>query len=161
MIRSDSAGTAGPGKGTQAKRLVAERYGIPQLSTGDMLRAARAAGTELGKKVAAIMDSGALVSDEIVIDAVLKKHGQSIDSVILLAVDETALLSRIEKRFKEEGRADDNPETYKVRLQKYKEQTEPLVAFYKKTGKVVTVDGMAAVEAVAKDVGAAVDAIQK
>ena len=80
---------------------------------------------------------------------------------ILLAVDETALLSRIEKRFKEEGRADDNPETYKVRLQKYKEQTEPLVAFYKKTGKVVTVDGMAAVEAVAKDVGAAVDAIQK
>jgi adenylate kinase len=191
MINLVLFGAPAAGKGTQAKRLVAER-GFLQLSTGDMLRAARAAGTELGKKVAAIMDSGALVSDEIVIalieaeldahkdaagfifdgfprtvpqaealDAVLTKHGQSIDSVILLAVDETALLGRIEKRFKEEGRADDNPETYKVRLQKYKEQTEPLVAFYKKTGKVVTVDGMAAVEAVAKDVGAAVDAIQK
>lgn len=191
MINLVLFGAPAAGKGTQAKRLVAER-GFLQLSTGDMLRAARAAGTELGKKVAAIMDSGALVSDEIVIalieaeldahkdaagfifdgfprtvpqaealDAVLNKHGQSIDSVILLAVDETALLSRIEKRFKEEGRADDNPETYKVRLQKYKEQTEPLVAFYKKTGKVVTVDGMAAVETVAKDVGAAVDAIQK
>lgn len=191
MINLVLFGAPAAGKGTQAKRLVAER-GFLQLSTGDMLRAARAAGTELGKKVAAIMDSGALVSDEIVIalieaeldahkdavgfifdgfprtvpqaealDAVLKKHGQSIDSVILLAVDENALLSRIEKRFKEEGRADDNPETYKVRLQKYKEQTEPLVAFYKETGKVVTVDGMAAVEAVARDVGAAVDAIRK
>ncbi len=182
-------GAPAAGKGTQAKRLVAER-GFIQLSTGDMLRAARAAGTELGNRVAAIMDSGSLVSDEIVIalieaeldahkggtgfifdgfprtvaqaealDAVLQKHGQAIDRVIVLAVDETALLGRIEKRFKEEGRADDNPDTYKVRLQKYKEQTEPLVAFYEKTGKVVRLDGMAAVETVAKAVGQAVDAV--
>ncbi len=59
-------GPPGAGKGTQAKRLAA-RYGIPQLATGDMLRDARAKGTELGKRVEAVMDAGQLVSDDIVI----------------------------------------------------------------------------------------------
>lgn len=59
-------GPPGSGKGTQAKTLVSER-GWVQLSTGDMLRAAKAAGTELGQRVAAIIDAGELVSDEIVI----------------------------------------------------------------------------------------------
>src|SRR5665213_3556033 len=134
-------GPPAAGKGTQAKRLVAERRMV-QLSTGDMLRAARAAGSELGRKVAAIMDAGQLVSDAIVIalieealpaaeaaggaifdgfprtvaqaealDEMLAGRGSRIDLVLSLTVDAPALIGRIAKRFASEGRSDDNPET--------------------------------------------------
>lgn len=65
-------GPPGAGKGTQAKRLV-EKLGVPHISTGDMLRAARAAGTELGKKAGELMDKGHLVPDELVIGLVQER----------------------------------------------------------------------------------------
>ena len=177
-------GPPAAGKGTQAKRLVAER-GLVQLSTGDMLRAARTSGSELGKRVAGIMDRGELVSDEIVIalieealqasqeaagavfdgfprtvaqaealDALLARRGSKIDKVIRLVVDDQALIKRIAKRFDEEGRSDDNPEAFAVRLQAYNSQTAPLLPFYKGQGKLVEIDGMRRIEQVAKEIDA-------
>jgi len=175
-------GPPAAGKGTQAKKLVEER-GLIQLSTGDMLRAARKAGTELGQKVASIMDSGQLVSDEIVIalieeqldqnpdapgfifdgfprtvaqaqalDAALTKRNTKVDSVIRLLVDDEALINRITQRFEEQGRKDDNPETFKKRLEAYNRDTAPLLPFYSAQGKLTEVDGMASIETVSSSI---------
>ncbi|MGP9804759.1 adenylate kinase [Paracoccus sp. NSM] len=126
-------GPPGAGKGTQAKRLVDER-GLVQLSTGDMLRAARSSGTEMGKRVAEVMDRGELVTDEIVIGlireqlekggkgfifdgfprtlaqadalgALLAETGNSLDAVIELRVDDEALVGRIVKRAEQSAAA--------------------------------------------------------
>lgn len=175
-------GPPAAGKGTQAKQLVAER-GLIQLSTGDMLRAARASATELGNRVAAIMDRGDLVSDEVVIalieeqldnnpnaagfifdgfprtvrqaealDELMTKHSTQIDNVIRLRVDDAALLARVTQRFKEEGRKDDNPESFKVRLENYNTQTAPLLPYYTAQDKLTEIDGMASIEAVSASV---------
>ncbi len=180
-------GPPAAGKGTQAKLLTKER-GLLQLSTGDMLRAARTSGSDLGEKVAGIMDRGDLVSDEIVIalieeqldtnkgapgfifdgfprtvaqamalDKALKVRGMEVDGVIRLCVEDKIIMGRIENRFKEEGRKDDNPESFKIRLGNYNEQTAPLLPFYAKQGKLTEVDGLADIETVAASIANVLD----
>jgi len=172
-------GPPGAGKGTQAQRLV-EARNMVQLSTGDMLRAAIASGSELGQKVAGIMERGELVSDEIVIalieerlpeaeaaggaifdgfprtiaqaqalDLMLEHRGSRIDLVIRLKVDDAALMKRIAGRYAESGRPDDNPDSFRVRLDAYNTQTAPLLPYYQNHKKLVEVDGMGSIETVA------------
>jgi len=183
-------GPPGAGKGTQAK-ILQEKRGLPQLSTGDMLRAAEKAGTALGITAGALMAKGELVPDELVIniiaerydqpdcakggvfdgfprtipqaealDTMLAKRGKKIDVVLELKVDDKVLLQRVEQRIKEGGilRSDDTPETLAHRLEVYYRNTAPLLDYYGKQGKVVTIDGMMPIGDVTKAIAAALDA---
>jgi adenylate kinase len=182
-------GPPGAGKGTQAQHLVA-KYGIVQLSTGDMLRAAVKAGTPVGRQAQEIMARGALCPDDLVIrivaqrieepdarkgfildgfprtvpqatalDRMLAERDLSLDAVIELRVDEAALVKRIESRIAqtlargETLRDDDDPQVLHRRLAAYREQTAPLVAYYKLQGVLRAVDGMAPIP----EVTAAID----
>lgn len=181
-------GPPAAGKGTQAKRLV-ETHNMVQLSTGDMLRAAIASGSELGRRVEGVMQRGELVTDEIVIaliedrlpeseaaggaifdgfprtvaqaealDAMLKGRGAAIDLVVRLKVDDEALTRRIAGRFAESGRPDDNPESFRVRLDTYNAQTAPLIPYYTDAGKLVEIDGMGSIDEVASGIDRALSA---
>jgi adenylate kinase len=188
-------GPPGSGKGTQAQRLV-QRYGIIQLSTGDMLRAAIAAQTPVGLKAKDIMAAGHLVPDEIVVgiisdrieqpdavngfildgfprtvrqaeelDELLKAKRMTLDAVVELKVNESALLTRVENRAAETRargeavRADDTPEVLTKRLHNYRTQTEPLIHYYADQRKLMTVDGMMTIEEVTSEILRILDAI--
>ena len=180
-------GPPAAGKGTQARRLVETRRMI-QLSTGDMLRAAIATGSALGRKVAGILEHGELVPDAIVIglieerldaidrsggaifdgfprtlaqaqalDEMLERRRHRIDLVLRLMVDEAALTARIAGRFATDGRPDDNPASFATRLAAYSRDTAPLVDYYRAHGKLIEIDGMADVAAVAQAIDDALD----
>lgn len=206
-------GPPGAGKGTQAK-LLEDSRSLVKLSTGDMLRAAVAAGTELGRKAGDIMERGELVPDDLVIkliaeriddgrsgegyildgfprtiaqaealDRLFKERGKQLDRVVVMQVDDDALVERIGGRFacaycgegyhdlyklpKVAGvcdrcgsagfvrRKDDNEEVVRARLKAYHAQTEPLIDYYRRQGKVSAVDGMADIPTVAKEIDVA------
>ena len=155
-------GPPGAGKGTQARRLVEERNMV-QLSTGDMLRAARTSGTEMGKIVADVMDRGELVTDEIVIGLIreqletaegdgfifdgfprtlaqadalgdlLTEQGETLDSVIEMQVDDDTLVERVVNRAKEAAAAGEP-----VRADDNAESMRTrLMEYYKKTSPLI------------------------
>ena len=91
------------------------------------------------------------------LDSVLEKRGESVDSVIRLKVDDASILGRIEKRFLDQGRKDDNPEVFKHRLATYNKQTAPLLPYYSAQGKLTEVDGMADIKTVAASISEVLD----
>ncbi|MBI3563324.1 MAG: adenylate kinase [Gammaproteobacteria bacterium] len=198
-------GAPGGGKGTQAKMLI-EKYGIPQISTGDLLREAVAAGSPLGMRAKQAMDAGQLVSDDIVLDMIrerlakpdakkgfildgfprnlaqagaldkmLEKIGGGLQTALHLDVDFDVLMKRLTGRrtctacgqmynvyfgpSRVEGvcdkcggklmqRSDDNEATIGNRLKVYENQTAPLIDYYRKQGKLRTVQGLGEIKGI-------------
>ena len=205
-------GPPGAGKGTQAK-LLEQKCGMVQLSTGDMLRSHVRAGDELGQKAKAIMDAGQLVPDDLMIamistridqpdarkgfildgfprttpqaealDRMLAEKGLKLDAVIEMKVDEAELVRRVAGRYscakcgtgyhdllnkpRVEGvcdccgstefirRPDDNAQTVQNRLDVYRRQTAPILPYYKGKGLLASVDGMAPIDEVERQIEA-------
>jgi adenylate kinase len=167
-------GPPGAGKGTQAQRLV-DAYQMAHLSTGDMLRAARDAKTEIGRKADQYMSAGQLVPDDIIIDIIHDRLAQpdcrtgclldGFPRTIAQAEALDAMLARqatpldvvLELRVPEEelfqrlagrGRADDTPEVIRQRLAAYRRQTEPLLEYYTARGLLKSIGGTGSVDEV-------------
>ena len=205
-------GPPGAGKGTQA-RLLERRCGAKQISTGDILREQRAAGTELGKRAEEYMLRGDLVPDDVIVDmiagelvrypsgfvmdgfprtvaqavafdAMLARSGTSIDAVLSFEADRASLTERLSSRWSnprtgrtyntitdppkvpgiddDDGgplvqRADDRPETVQTRLEVYDRQTRPLIDYYRATGKLLKINALQPVDAVARDIASAIE----
>ena len=167
-------GAPGAGKGTQSEYIV-QHYGLTHISTGDLLRREIAEQTELGKRIKGIMDAGQLVSDDIVVemidkaiaadtkgmlfdgfprtvaqaevlDQLLQKHGRTVSCMVQLEVPEEELMRRLLERAQIQGRADDNEETAKKRLDTYYSQTLPLKDFYISQGKYAKINGVGSID---------------
>lgn len=166
-------GRQGSGKGTQAA-LLAERYGVIHISTGDMLRAAVDAGTELGLRAKAVMDAGNLVGDDImigIVDQRLASNDIGARGVLLdgfprttaqadalaeilggtgpdLAINLDVPIAEVTGRMLARGRADDTTEAITRRLELYEAETAPLLAWFEERGCLTVVDGLGTEEEV-------------
>jgi len=173
-------GRQGAGKGTQSIR-ISSRYGIPHISTGDMLRAAVLEGNELGLRAKAIMDAGDLVPDDLMMSIVTERLSANdaqagflldgfprtaaqatwldatlapggIDMALTIDVPDEVVVERMMAR----KRPDDTEDAIRRRLDLYEEQTEPLLSHYAE--RVATIDGHAAEDTVEGRVAEVIDA---
>lgn len=179
MIKVVFLGPPGAGKGTQAVR-IAEKYNVPHISTGDILRAAVKEGTELGKLAKSYMDRGELVPDDVIIGIIrerlsqpdVKERGfildgfprtiaqaEALDELLAemeLPLDKVIYLNvddeEIVKRLLARGRADDTEEVIRNRLKVYREQTAPLVDYYTEKGLLVEICGVGEIEEITKKI---------
>lgn len=161
-------GAPGAGKGTHAN-LIAEKFNMVHISTGDLLRREVADATPLGLRVKAIMDRGDLVGDDIVIKLVdqvisydeglildgfprtveqaqaleflLSHHGKHLDHVISIDMPREILVKRIHERALISNRSDDTEETINHRLEEYELKTKPVLDYYKGSGILISIDG--------------------
>lgn len=174
MARLIFLGPPGAGKGTQAQ-LLAGLLAIPHISTGDILRSAIAQSTPLGQKAKSYMEKGELVPDELLLDLVrdrlqqadtqngwildgfprnvsqatfleklLQELNQTFDYAVNLDVPDQVLMARLLGR----GRHDDNEQTVRKRLEVYRNETEPVIGFYKERSSLKVIDGDRSVEEV-------------
>ena len=180
-------GPPAAGKGTQAKRLVESRGMVQLstgdmlreaiasgselgleckaiMSRGDLVSDAIVIAL-IEARLKAAEDAGGAIFDGFprtvaqaqALDAMLAKLGKQIDRVVRLKVDDAALLERVAVRFADQGRPDDNPESFKVRLDAYNRNTAPLLPYYADKGLLTEIDGMGAIAEVARAIDAALD----
>jgi adenylate kinase len=167
-------GPPGAGKGTQAQ-IVADRFGIPAISTGDIFRANVAKNTELGIEAKRYMDAGEYVPDSVTnlmvrnridesdaepgflldgyprtlsqveeLDGMIKFTGHELDAVVVLTVDSEELVQRLLARAETDGRSDDTEDVIRRRQQVYRDETAPLLEYYR--DKVLSIDAVGSVE---------------
>jgi adenylate kinase len=165
-------GPPGAGKGTQSKRLI-DYLEIPHLSTGELLREAKAKGTPLGQLASQYMDQGRLVPDPLVLamvgeklqeqqfakgclfdgfprtlqqarslDESLEQRGTPLSMALEMRADENELIARMLRRASAERRVDDNPQTITHRMEVYRQQTAPLLDYYRFRGILSVIDAM-------------------
>ena len=172
-------GRQGAGKGTQCAFLT-RHYGAVHISTGDMLRAAVAAGTEFGAQARQYMDAGQLLPDEVMVGVVQERlnepdvtaNGFPLDGFprtvpqaealcaivdVDLGINLDVAVDVVRARMIDRGRADDTPEIIDERLAAYEAQTVPTIAWFDRQGRLVTVDGIGEPDEVSARLVAAID----